>query len=91
LKKDLSGPSLTPIKDSDPLQWWKTNQSLFPILANLARIYLAVQATSAPSERVFSTASRILSDIKSKLNPEMAGKMLFVQRNWEWYKANGGV
>jgi hypothetical protein len=21
----------------------------------------------------------------------MAGKMLFVQRNWEWYKANGGV
>jgi hypothetical protein len=79
LKINLSGPSLTPIKDSDPLQWWKTNQSLFPILANLAtRIYLAVQAASAPSERVFSTASRILSDIKSRLNPEMSGKMLFV-------------
>jgi hAT family dimerisation domain. len=91
LKRYLSVPSLTPIKDSDPLQWWKTNQSLFPTLANLAKIYLAVQATSAPSERVFSTASRILSDIKSRLNPEMAGKMLFVRRNWEWYKTNGGV
>jgi hypothetical protein len=72
----MSFPSLIPIKDSDPLkEWRKTNQTLFPIVANLAKIYLAIQATSAPSGR----------------DPEMAGKMSFVRRNWEWYTGHAGV
>jgi hypothetical protein len=45
---------------ADPLAWWKGNERKFPILAKLARMYLAIQATSAPSERIFSVASRII-------------------------------
>ena len=71
---------------NDPLEWWRKNQVAFPILARLARIYLAVQATSAPSERVFSLASRVISSRRGSMDPDFAGKMLFVTDNWEWWQ-----
>ncbi len=36
----------------DPLLWWKVNESRSPHLAVLARRYLAIPATSTPSESV---------------------------------------
>ncbi|CAB9520830.1 zinc finger, BED-type containing 1 [Seminavis robusta] len=72
LKRYIEAGSL-PIRKSkhdktynDPLGWWKKNQSLYPILASLAKIYLSVQATSAPSERIFSAASRLISNKRTK-------------------------
>jgi hypothetical protein len=41
---------------SNPLDWWRVHKDDFPHLANLSIKYLAIPATSAPSERVFSTA-----------------------------------
>ncbi|CAG8784672.1 23289_t:CDS:1, partial [Gigaspora rosea] len=38
------------LSDSDSLLWWKQQQSRFPNLSKLARKYLAIPATSAPSE-----------------------------------------
>lgn len=40
--------------DDDPITWWKYNKNSFPNLFKLAIKYLCAQATSAPSERVFS-------------------------------------
>jgi hypothetical protein len=53
----------------------------------LAKIYLAVQATSAHSELVFSVASRLIANRRTNLIPSMAGKMLYVSQNWEWYES----
>ncbi len=39
--------------DGDPLAWWKDNEGKYPHIAKMARCYLAVPATSVPSERVF--------------------------------------
>ena len=69
-------------KLNDPLEWWKENQHKFPLLAKLARSYLAVQATSAPSERVFSIASRVISKLRTQMNPKVAEQLLFLNENW---------
>ena len=37
----------------NPLRWWAENEDRFPRLAKLGRRYLAVPATSTPSERIF--------------------------------------
>lgn len=68
------------------LDWWKNNENNFPILARSATIYRPIQATSAPSERIFSRASRIISNLRTGLSPEMAGKLLLVSSNWDWYQ-----
>ena len=36
-----------------PFKWWKKEKEKYEILAVLARQFLAVPATSAPSERLF--------------------------------------
>jgi len=46
-------PSLLPSLHTNPLDWWKANQTRFP---GLVRRYRCVPGTSVPSERVFSTA-----------------------------------
>ena len=38
--------------DQDPLAWWKRHEPVFPHLAQLARIYLAIPASSASSGRI---------------------------------------
>lgn len=44
------------------LHYWKLNQRHWPTLARMAKGMLAVPATSAPSERSFSAALRVMSD-----------------------------
>jgi hypothetical protein len=52
-------------KYCNPMEWWKNNEKNYPTLAALVRMYLAIQATSAPSERVFSVASRLISKLRA--------------------------
>ena len=57
-------------------------------MAVLARKYLAVQATSAPSERIFSRAQRIISDLRTKLDPDIAERtpLYYVVEILDWYE-----
>eukprot|EP01038_Epipyxis_sp_PR26KG_P017337 gene17337-23937_t len=41
--------------DEDSLQWWRIHSSSLPILSRVARRYLNIPATSASSERIFSS------------------------------------
>ena len=43
-----------------PLSWWKTAAHRFKNFKSLAVKYLAIPATSAPSERIWSRAARVL-------------------------------
>ena len=53
--------------DTDPLMWWKQHQPEFPRLARLARQYLAVSASSASAEKLFSSVGLVKSDLRGRL------------------------
>ena len=52
-----------------------------PILASLARKYLCCPASSAPSERVFSTGGRTVSYKRSKLDPTNVDMLVYIHEN----------
>ena len=51
-------------RKDDPLKWWKCHETSFPIISKLVRKYLAIPAMTAPSERVFSTAKKYITEKK---------------------------
>ena len=58
-----------------------SKKSKYPILAKMARIYLATPATSTPLERLFSNAGNILTSKRSKMNSELFKRIIFLKRN----------
>ena len=68
-------------RKDDPLCWWKVNGSRFPHLENLAKKYLAIPATSTPSERVFSVAGIVVDKRRVALTPEMIDALVFLNKN----------
>ncbi|KAK7176491.1 hypothetical protein R3I93_000658 [Phoxinus phoxinus] len=74
--------SETPLPtDSNPLSWWKTSQSRYPHLAELARRYLSIPGTSVRAERVFSTAGIIVNKKRSALDSENVDRLVFLANN----------
>jgi len=67
--------------NSDPLVWWNLHSKKFPILSELSRVYLAVAATSTPSERLFSDAGNLLTNKRTRTLPELFKRMIFLKRN----------
>lgn len=75
----LLTPEVDP--DTDPLQWWKRHEPNFPRLSNLAKKYLSVPATSAPSERLFSVGGGIVTCNRACLKPEVVDRLVFLAKN----------
>lgn len=65
----------------DPLKWWADNESKFPVLSVLAIRYLAIPATSAPSERLWSIASLIITKTRTQLHGHVVTDMIFLKEN----------
>ena len=74
MKVDLGGKKLF----SNPLDWWRDNQYQFNLLALLARRILCMPSTSAPSERVFSTAGHTITKLRASLNSSNAADLIFL-------------
>ena len=53
--------------DFDVLAFWKSKETMFPVLSKMARDLFSVQATSVASESAFSTSGRVLSNRRTKL------------------------
>ena len=69
-------------EEEDPLKWWKHKQTTYPLLSGVAKKYLCITATSAPSERLFSRSGRIVTPLRSSLKPETVQKMVFLSMNF---------
>ena len=58
------------------------NQYQFNLLALLARRILCIPSTSAPSERVFSTAGHPITKLRASLNSSNAADLIFLHDSW---------
>jgi hypothetical protein len=47
--------------NSYAMTFWKSNRYTYPILSAMARDFLAIQASSVPSERAFSAGANLVS------------------------------
>ncbi|XP_073470722.1 zinc finger BED domain-containing protein 4-like [Aquarana catesbeiana] len=72
--------SLLPRTD-DPLAWWKARQAIYENLTTVMKTRLCIVATSVPAERIFSKAGQIISERRSRLNPNKVRQLIFVNAN----------
>jgi hypothetical protein len=63
---------------NNPLSWWSLNGRKFKYLSILASRILSIPATSAPSERVFSTAGLTISKDRARLASQTANELIFL-------------
>ncbi|XP_043262245.1 E3 SUMO-protein ligase ZBED1-like [Colletes gigas] len=63
------------------IDWWKSNQTRFPILSRAAKDCLAVPATQVKSERLFSTAGNIVMQTRARLLPVNVQGLCFLHEN----------
>jgi hypothetical protein len=61
-----------------PLTWWKFNEKKYKLLSILAARVLCIPATSAPSERVFSTAGLTIAKDRARLASQTANELIFL-------------
>ena len=67
--------------DYDPLVFWNTNGTQYPTLSKMARKYLAVPASSAPVERLFSIAGKVFRPDRCSLKDDTFEKLMIVKCN----------
>ena len=72
--------SLAP-SDVDILQWWKKHEEVLPILSQIAKQVLSIPASSAKSERVFSTGGNIVTKKRNRLNPKLVETLIIIKEN----------
>lgn len=69
------------IKDEPILEFWKKNVKKYPDLSILAKKILCVPASSASSERNFSTAGIVVDKRRSNIKPNKVDALLFMHDN----------
>lgn len=66
----------------NPLDWWRVKSADLPHLASLARRVLAIPATQAESERLFSCAGNIVKKNRNALSPENVELLVLLRHSW---------
>ncbi|CAH0714114.1 unnamed protein product, partial [Brenthis ino] len=65
----------------DPLLWWHTRKSVYPLLYQYILKRLNIVATSVPCERIFSKAGLTLTDRRRRLKAAKVSMLLFIGSN----------
>ena len=66
----------------NPLEYWKLHALKYPVLSFMARRYLAIPATSASIERIFSISSNIITKSRNRLEPETVRQIVLL-KSWK--------
>jgi len=64
-----------------PFEWWNSHEKKYPFIAQIAKKYLCIPATSVSSERCFSTAGNVVTSKRSCLSTENVNLLVFLYQN----------
>jgi hypothetical protein len=78
LSAQVPSTAALPIADDPTKYWGKTGKELYGKLAAIAKQYLAITATSVPSERLFSKAGVVLIRRRNRLSSERLSRLIFL-------------
>jgi hypothetical protein len=78
----MKQPTIT----TDPLQWWKSHQTTFPVLSEIAKKFLAIPASQATTERAFSTSGNIITKRRSRLSSVILEALVLFHKNEEFFE-----
>ncbi len=78
-------PALSKAK-VDVLDWWKVHEPVLPLLADIARKYFCVPASSASSERLFSASGNVCTKLRSSLDPTNLELLVYLHENGDRIK-----
>ena len=67
--------------EDNPLDFWHKNGSQYPTLSKMDNKYLAVPASSAPVERLFSIAGKVFRPDRCSLNDDTFEKLMIIKCN----------
>ncbi|XP_061704198.1 zinc finger BED domain-containing protein 4-like [Cydia pomonella] len=68
-------------RDRSPYEWWVKNKAKYPLMAHLAKKWLAAPGSSVYSERLFSEAGNIYEKKRNRLLPDRAESLVFLHHN----------
>ena len=79
IKKYLTEPTLS--RGSCPRQWWKNNESRYPLLAVAARDHLSIPGSSSSLERLFSRFGLVVNPRRNRIKSKLAIMVIFCHEN----------
>jgi len=59
-------------EEIEPLLWWQAHVNEFPVISEMAKDFLTIQATSVAAEQAFSIAGHTITKTRNRLLPETA-------------------
>ena len=65
-----------------PLKFWMSSGDSYPSLQQLAKHVFSIVASSAASERNFSTFAEILSKLRNRLSDDAVEKRVYIRTNY---------
>ncbi|KFY96310.1 hypothetical protein V500_02505 [Pseudogymnoascus sp. VKM F-4518 (FW-2643)] len=68
-------------RNTNILKYWQAKQYQYPVISRIARDYLAIPASSAASERIFSVGGDIVTKKRNRLLPSTL-RYLLCLRDW---------
>lgn len=66
-----------------PLQFWKGQANRFPRLSQIARSVFAIPASQNQTERSFSAAGHVMTDLRTTLDPEHLDELLLIRSHYK--------
>ena len=84
LQIEIDKYSQEQIKNIDPIDFWRQNKENYPGLFFCFTCIFTMQASSVPSESLFSEAGDQVTDKRNRLDPDRVNKMMVVE---DYYKS----